>query len=194
MVLNFWALSRIISKAGFSGAWIVLPLSSIGLTIACFIVGFNDLRGTLTGISPGFFGSQVGLLWHLDEVTFFLNWVFFLVFAFIGWPSMGGAGSARAATATPANFAAAASPPLRKGPGGVTRDYGSATVSSGPTPAAPVVVAPTVKHCVWCAEALPGSRALFHDCGPKTRPPVFCSTCGGTLTEVGDCASCGVAR
>lgn len=198
MVLNFWALSRIISKAGFSSAWIVLPLSSIGLTITCFIVSFDDLRGTFTGITPGFFGSQVGLLWHLDELSFFLNWIFFLIFAFVKWPSVGGVGPSTLSTSPSGSFTPSAPTPVRKGPRGVTRDYGptSSSTTTAPMTApylAPVASAPTVKHCVWCAEALPGSRALFHDCGPKTRPPVFCSRCGGTLTELGDCSACDAA-
>jgi hypothetical protein len=196
MALNYWALTRVIHQAGFSRAWIILPLLPMGLSIACAVITYNDLRGALLGYSLGFFGfSHVGFLWDLDMISLFLNWVFFLIFAFSRWPSVGGGGVANQPTGRPGSYVtSAAVAPATTRPRGVTRDYGSTATATAPVTApAPIALSVVVKHCVWCAEPLPGSRALFHDCGPKTRPPIFCEKCGSTLNQVGDCPACGSA-
>jgi hypothetical protein len=200
VALDYWALTRIISKAGFSRAWIIIPLLPVVLTIACSVITYNDIRSSLIGYSTGFLGfstgffgfSRVGFLWDLDLLSFLLNWLFFLVFAFIEWPNArGGGGSTTQPTGRPGSYVTSGAAPAATRPRGVTRDYSpTAAVSEAapaPVPSAPAAV---VKHCVWCADALPGSRALFHDCGPKSRPPIFCEKCGSTLNNVGDCPAC----
>jgi hypothetical protein len=200
VALDYWALTRIISKAGFSRAWIIIPLLPVVLTIACSVITYNDIRSSLIGYSTGFLGfstgffgfSRVGFLWDLDLLSFLLNWLFFLVFAFIEWPNArSGGGSTTQPTGRPGSYVTSGAAPAATRPRGVTRDYSpTAAVSEAapaPVPSAPAAV---VKHCVWCADALPGSRALFHDCGPKSRPPIFCEKCGSTLNNVGDCPAC----
>jgi hypothetical protein len=211
IAVNFWAVTRIISKAGLSSLWLMLPLISVGLTIACAIKTYSEVHGAPAVFSNGFFGwsqlnalwhvdgispgyEQTGLLWHIDLASIGANWLLFVFFAVVPWGldrgqvkvsgearGSGSLGSARPAAPT-------------KGPRGVTRDHGPAagepTTVAAPVPSS---AGPAMKHCVWCAEALPGSRALFHDCGPKSRPAIFCAKCGSTLTAVGDCASCGSA-
>jgi hypothetical protein len=201
VALDYLALTRIISKAGFSRAWIIIPLLPVVLTIACTVITYHDLQNSLYGSSAGFFGfstgvfgfSRVGFLWDLDLISLFLNWLFFMIFAFIEWPNArGGGGSAAQPAGRAGPHVTSGAAPVAARPRGVTRDY-------SPTSAAPVTAAatvapsapgPVVKHCVWCADALPGSRALFHDCGPKSRPPIFCEKCGSTLNNVGDCPTC----
>jgi hypothetical protein len=201
VALDYWALTRIIHKAGFSRGWIIIPLLPVALTIACSVITYNDLRSSLFGYSTGFLGfstgffgfSRVGFLWDVDLISFLLNWLFFLIFAFIEWPSAaGGGGAASQPAGRPGSYVTAgAAAPATKGPRGVTRDYGPTAAAPAAAPvSAPSGPAVVVKHCVWCAEALPGSRALFHDCGPKSRPPIFCETCGSTLNQVGDCTDC----
>ncbi|MGH3733440.1 MAG: hypothetical protein ACRDVC_08725 [Acidimicrobiales bacterium] len=209
-----WALTRIIFKAGFSSAWMIAPVVPAALTIACAITTYSNFSGSPLGVPSRFFGwsmmnvlwhggetslgfVQMGLLWHIDLITIIANWVLILFLAVARWPSVGTGGRVvaskpvRVPRSRVKSTPAAAAP---RGPRGVTRDYGRATeaaaapVATAPAPSAP---GPAVKHCAWCAEALPGSRALFHDCGPKTRPPVFCVKCGSTLTQVGDCPQCG---
>lgn len=211
LAVNLWALTRIIDKAGLTRLWLLLPLLSVGLTIACAVETYSEVHGAPSSFSNEFFGwsqlkllwhgdtvspgfEQGALLWHVDLVSIVANWLLFIFFAVVPWGldrgQVKGTSEARV-TGTVSTPRAAAS---GKGARGVTRDY-------GPTTGAPVQVVtpapgstgPATKYCVWCADALPGSRALFHDCGPKTRPPIFCQKCGSTLTEVGDCASCGVA-
>jgi len=208
MLVILWALSRIIDKAGLSRLWLLLPLVSVGLTIACAIKTYSQVHGAptvftnglfgwsqinalwhLDGVSPGF--DQPGLLWHIDLVSIIANWLLFVFFAVVPWGLDRGRVHSISESRVAGPLATARPAVAGKGPRGVTRDYGPATEASATVaPATPSSTGPATKHCVWCAEALPGSRALFHDCGPRTRPPIFCAKCGSTLTAVGDCASC----
>jgi hypothetical protein len=204
VALDYWALTRIIHKAGFSRGWIILPLLPVALTIACTVITYYDLRNSLFGFSTGLLGFSTGFygysgvrfLWDLDLISIFLNWVFFMIFAFTEWPNArGGGGATNQPAGGPASYVpSGAVAPAAARSRGVTRDYSPTAAASVTAPvAAPSAPAAIVKHCVWCAESLPGSRALFHDCGPKTRPPVFCEKCGSTLNQVGDCSDCGAA-
>lgn len=201
VALDFWALTRIIYKAGFSRAWIIIPLLPVVLTIACSVITYNDIRSSLIGnstgflsFSTGFFGfSRVGFLWDLDLISFLLNWLFFMIFAFIEWPNArGGGGASTPPAERPGSYVTSgAAAPAAARSRGVTRDYSPTSAEPVTAPAAaPSAPAAIVKHCVWCADSLPGSRALFHDCGPKSRPPIFCEKCGSTLNNVGDCPTC----
>lgn len=212
LAVVFWALTRIIDKAGLSRLWLLVPLVSVGLTIACAVKTYSQVHDApalftnglfgwsqldalwhLDAVSPGF--QQPGLLWHIDLGSIVANFLLFVFFAVVPWGLDRGQVKVVSATRVTGSLAApsaATAATSSKASRGVTRDYGPSTAATtapaAPTPSTP---GPTVKHCVWCAEALPGSRALFHDCGPKSRPPIFCAKCGSTLTAVGDCASCG---
>lgn len=200
VVGDFWAVTRIIHQAGYSRNWILVPLTSFALFIAVAVdsvVSIHDFAlGTTTGLS---YFDGVGVLWSLFSVSLFVNWVFFMIFAFSNWPvSRDGGGPARGPTQPAEPYPAASPTPSAKVPRGVTRDYSPPAASTTTTtataaPSTPAVPSPAAKRCVWCAESLPGSRALFHDCGPKDRPPVYCAKCGSSLTAAGDCASCGAA-
>jgi hypothetical protein len=208
IAVSFWALTRIIDKSGLSRLWLLLPLVSMGLTIACAVDTYSKVHGAPSIFSNGFFGwsqlnllwrgdvvspgfAQIGLLWHIDLISIVANWLLFVFFALVPWGL--DRGQVKVSNASRVTGSLSTSSPVNptKVPRGVTRDYGS---TSAPAPVvAPSVAGPITKHCVWCAEALPGSRALFHDCGPKSRPPIFCVKCGSTLTAAGDCAPCGAA-
>jgi hypothetical protein len=212
IAVTFWALTRIIDKAGLSRLWLFVPLVSVGLTIACAIKTYSEVHGIPFGFSDGVFGwSQLnilwrldtvspgleqppGLLWHIDLISLAANWLLFIFFAVIPWGLDHGQVKVSSASRVTGSLPPTAPATATKGPRGVTRDYGSAGAATATVAApAPSAAGPTAKHCVWCAESLPGSRALFHDCGPKSRPPIFCAKCGSTLTAVGDCASCGAS-
>jgi hypothetical protein len=208
-LVSFWALTRVIDKAGLSRLWLLVPLVSVGLTIACAVDTYSKLHGApaiftnglfgwselnvlwhADGVSPGF--EQMGLLWHIDIISIGADWLLFVIFAVVPWGLDRGQakGHAEPARVTGSLTTVSTANPA-KGPRGVTRDYSpTASAPAAASAPAPTSAGPTIKHCVWCAEALPGSRALFHDCGPKSRPPIFCAKCGSTLTAVGDCASC----
>jgi len=88
--------------------------------------------------------------------------------------------------------APASGPMTPSDPVNVVRSMPASPGGPGPRPIpgdGPAVVAsappakrPVGKSCAWCGEALPGNRALFHDCGPKDRPEVFCKKCGNALS------------
>src|SRR5579863_1102088 len=142
LVLTYWATFRIITNAGYSPFWIVLALAPLILTCLCYVILWNDLHEIAFGSSFGFAGiGNVSLYWHLDELSIFLNWVFYLVFAFSRWPVSGGAPT-RDARPTPPTQPAASSQsrpapglPARRDPVGVARyaSAPSATPAAEPT-------------------------------------------------------------
>lgn len=89
-VVYFVGLVQIITKAGFSPWWVLVPLSLPILwfiEIAIVYNGFGDL-GTYGAVDVQAFadgGAGVGALIFLDVI---LNFVMFLVFAFSEWPVM----------------------------------------------------------------------------------------------------------
>jgi hypothetical protein len=206
----FWALTRIVDKAGLTRLWLLIPLVTAGLTIACAVNTYSQVHGIPFSFSNGLFGysqlnllwhrdavspgfEQPGLLWHIDLISIGANFLLFVFFAVVPWGLDRGQVKVSSASRVTGTLPAAAGTPA-KVTRGVTRDYGPTGAAQATVVApAPSAAAPTTKHCVWCAESLPGSRALFHDCGPKSRPPIFCAKCGSTLTAVGDCASCGAS-
>jgi hypothetical protein len=84
-VITLIALVTIITKAGFSGAWILAPLSVVVL----WIILIADTYDTVSSFSS--FGFQTArALAIIEFVDVILNWVLFLVFAFSDWPSLQG--------------------------------------------------------------------------------------------------------
>jgi hypothetical protein len=197
-VVTILATSRIITQAGYSRYWILLPLSPFVLTTICYIILWNDFHAIFFGgVSVGF-GTE-GLFWHLDEISILLNWLFYLLFAFNRWPVTGTRHasdvdvphSPRATRATsrptPTPPAAAAAPPTARVSSASAASPGAPPASVSETPAK----RPGALHCAWCGESLPGNRALFHDCGTKDRPETFCKNCGTALAEgSSECAVC----
>ncbi len=58
----------------------------------------------------------------------------------------------------------------------------------------PAAGSPPAFHCTWCGErVLVGSE--LHDCGPRSRPALYCMNCGTTF-EPGatNCSSCGTRK
>jgi hypothetical protein len=190
IVLNYLATSRIIAQAGYSPLWILVPVAPFVLTIICFIIFVSDVHTIFSGDGLGVGGiNNVGVAWDLDEISIFLNWIFFLIFAFSRWPVSGAHHSPSVVTPRPPDSLRA--PP---GPASIHPTPGAAVPTarvvpasgagpgSGPAvPSASVAKRQGAQFCPWCAEPLPGNRALFHDCGSKDRPEAFCKNCGKTL-------------
>ena len=200
LFLNYWATMRIITQAGYSVVWIVLPIAPLVLTIICYVIFWNDIHGIVFGNSFGFGGvNNVSLFWHLDEISIFLNWLFYIVFAFSRWPVSGTRHSPDVDVPQPppslgANLSSAAGPaspsPL---PGARVMPASRGGPVAGPAnvASAPASKPPSAQFCAWCGEALPGNRALFHDCGPKDRPETFCKNCGVAFPAgTSQCNSC----
>jgi len=85
-VLNLVATVRIITKAGYSSWWILVPLSPIVMAIITFTVFVNEVRTSLTGSVSSFDAWSITGLLILDFLCGLFAWVFFLVFAFAEWP------------------------------------------------------------------------------------------------------------
>ena len=210
LVLNYIALATIISKAGYAWRWVIVPLTPFALFAACIADLYRDLHTLAFGGSYGFLGvSSIGILWKAFLISLAVNWLMFFVFAFSRWPTVAPRApktvrtprrsKAQAETSpspgfSPADMASRSSKRFPSGgPGFSTNaaatDSGDVTaVATATTP--PTTSAVAVKRCVWCGDSLPGSRALFHDCGPTDRPPAFCAKCGNAVTVSGQCATC----
>jgi hypothetical protein len=217
LVLVYIAIATIIAKAGYPWVWVILPLTPFALFVACIVDLYRDLHTLAFGGSYGFLGiSSIGILWTAFLISLAVNCVMFFVFAFSRWPTVApraprtpkapraSRGSkAQAAVLTSQGFSPTdmASRSSRRFPaGGPAFATNSGAVPSSPVDATSVSTAApasttssvVVKRCVWCGDALPGSRALFHDCGPTDRPPVYCATCGNGLETSGQCVTCDV--
>jgi hypothetical protein len=201
--VDYWATMRIITKAGYSSKWILLPLAPLILTIVYYVILWHDLREIYFGSSIGFGGfSNTKFFWGLDVFSIFLNWLFYVIFAFSRWPStvaprqsddpplpptptraISGSPSKPPAPAAPVPTERAV-PPSGAGPG----------AGPGGASVAPALKRPSAQFCAWCGEPLPGNRALFHNCGSKDRPETNCKTCGTALPAGStECSSCGAA-
>jgi hypothetical protein len=202
IVLNYWAMMRIITQAGYSSLWIVLPLAPMVLTITCYVLLWTDIHRIFFDQEFGFEGfSNASLFWHLDELSIVLNWVFFIIFAFSTWPMSGGHPRDRSMPEPSSPASATPSGPASRAPSGAVNAVAprampssGAGPGSAPAPAATAAAAPKrvgTQFCPWCGESLPGNRALFHDCGSKDRPETICKNCG-TPFPAGStqCVSC----
>jgi hypothetical protein len=198
------AACAIVIKAGFAKWWILVPLAPTGLTITCLVELWRDVHNFLYGGSFGFMGIEtLGNTWEADEVALAIAGLGLLVFAVIRWPARSprhddGAVVPAPATRTrgrsanaptPVAAPAAARGVVRREP---ERAAEAPVQSSAVMTEAPATVgsSSSAPHCVWCAEALPGSRKTFHNCGPKDRPEVYCSTCGTALDGTSMCPTC----
>ena len=55
-----------------------------------FIIFVSDVHLIFSGDGLGVGGiNNVGAAWDLDQISIFLNWIFFLIFAFSRWPVSG---------------------------------------------------------------------------------------------------------
>ena len=203
LALDYWAVARIIAQAGYSRSWLIVPLAPLVLTLIATIILSHEAHDFI--FSRSFNQTEfndLGVIVPLDGLAIFVNWIFFLIFAFSRWPTAqvvaGGPTSANAAgpsDVTPPPLPTPAggprfgpSPSGRATPARFARSTTESTAWSSPTASAPVAL----KHCALCGDPLPGSRALFHDCGPKDRASTFCAACGTALHEPGGvCSTCG---
>jgi hypothetical protein len=96
-VVTLVAWVKIITKAGYSGWWIMVPVSSALFALAAVITGVNStlniLRTRPVAGSPfqvntsGFaLAGTFGIIAFLLGVA---SWILFVVFAFSDWPALG---------------------------------------------------------------------------------------------------------
>jgi hypothetical protein len=206
LILNYWAATRIIRQAGYSSAWIVVPLAPLVITVASMVVAYKDLNALVRGVPIGFFGANgLSVLWRLDELSGLVVWLFFLIFAFSKWPVLNrpmapkdsgqrrqppsaplkGVGASRSTTS---RSNPTSSPSPRDTSVGTSTDLGEGGRAA---PQSAAVGQRKATYCGWCGESTPGNRGLSHDCGPKDRPMTSCRFCGKPFAQGADsCSEC----
>jgi hypothetical protein len=208
LVLNFVAVSKIITKAGYSPKWILVPLTTVGLWVVTFILLVVDVRTEVVAggtLSLPVTLSNFKVLQGLDLVSVVVTWILFLVFAFSDWPvatrrhdSVGPAGGRVAPVLTghgagpsrSAGPASAVAPPTGLAPSGAA----AAAIASSATLVRDPAAAPAVIFCSWCGKERAVDAQAIHHCGSKDRPAVYCMHCGTPLGEAAaTCASCGAS-
>ena len=143
------AYVQIITKAGYSPWWILLPLAMPVMYIVTFAVLANDTFGSAFGTSSvTTLTNDFQFLGTIDLLVGIANLVMFLVFAFSEWPVM-----REARTRRPPPGGMSFMPPTFGGPGG---PGGPATVvATAPTFQAPAPMAPRVGGAAPPAHAPP---------------------------------------
>lgn len=102
VVVSFVTWVKIISKAGYSGWWMMVPVSAIVCWLAAIVIGVGSFIDTLR--SNGAFGSGTGLdvpgrfnspgldvaavLGIISLILFIATWILFVVFGFSNWPAL----------------------------------------------------------------------------------------------------------
>jgi hypothetical protein len=200
LVVSYVAIAVIISKAGYSAWWVLLP---IAVPVSTFIY-FEFLKvSVLTGGV-----TFTGLLDDTEAFTafflilLFVNWAFLVAFAFSNWPALqqqqqprpSGTSHTRSTHLSPTAPAPAQVPP---------NDWWSDATDT-PSDIAPTettlqetiataVPERTTVFCAWCASERAVSSYLLHHCGAKDRPHVYCTTCGSHLADDASCPTCSIA-
>ena len=90
LALNFVAVAKIITKAGYSPRWIWVPLTPVCLWFFTLILLAVDVRTIVLGrdatVSLPVSLGNFALLQVIDVLSVIVTWVFFLIFAFSTWP------------------------------------------------------------------------------------------------------------
>jgi hypothetical protein len=207
LALNFFAVAKIITKAGYSPRWIWVPLAPVCLWFFTFILLTVDVRtivlgGGATATLPVNLGN-FALLEVIDFLSVIVTWVFFLIFAFSTWPVSLARRDTRGFEADPrTTFVPAARP--RVGAPALTPDIpGGGAATSTPAYARPVpasaqtlppppVEKSRVIYCSWCGNQRASDAVAIHHCGSLDRPAVYCMNCGTPLgSGAPACTSCG---
>jgi hypothetical protein len=194
-VLDFYALGRIITKAGFSAWWVCAPLAPFILAVILWIAELVDLRAFIVGDGAHFGNLEpLAWLWFLSGV---FSWIMYLVFAFSEWPVQRQGASSRRDPPRPTTGSFSPAPPPAAGPVAPGAPDAEAHMAEASAPGAVAIappLAPAVAFCTWCGRRRDPDAIAIHHCGPKDRPAVHCTGCGGTLEETPFCAACGAPR
>ena len=86
-LLNLIATDKIITKAGYSGWWILVPLTPIALWLITLVALASATYSPFNSVTSAYFNaSGYAALFVFDGIAALLPWVFFLIFAFSDWP------------------------------------------------------------------------------------------------------------
>jgi hypothetical protein len=210
LVIDFVAVAKIISKAGYSSRWVLVPLAPVFLWLISIVLLIVDVRTVVVGgtaVSLPVSLANFKILEILDFLSVFVTWVFFLIFAFSEWPvSTQRRQPAQPFVNQPAAYAYAAqgqqspgfAPAIQGTMGGGPAPTHVAPAASPMTPGAaessvpPPAAKPQVVFCSWCGKERAVDAQAIHYCGSMERPAVYCMNCGTPYKDgASDCASCG---
>ncbi len=80
--LNILAVYKIITRAGYSGTWILLVVAPFVAYLIGMVVVVNDLR------TENFHSGSFSAWFGIGAFLAFVEYIFFLVFAFSEWPAL----------------------------------------------------------------------------------------------------------
>ena len=198
-VLTLAAYLSIIRKAGYSAWWILLPgtdaVLSVILTTLLFFVPATYTFDNTTFSAPASLDDYEALAF----MTFVLgvaSIIALFVFAFSTWPierEVQRLSHRARDVGTEAILQRvgppAATPATAPAPAATASAAGTALLTAAPPPAPE---APTTIFCSWCGKERQRGAFAIHHCGSRTRPPVYCSTCGADLNPgAAFCGRCG---
>jgi hypothetical protein len=207
LALNFFAVAKIITKAGYSPKWIWVPLTPVCLWFFTFILLTVDVRTVVlannaTVSLPVSLGNFL-LLEAIDFLSVIVTWVFFLIFAFSTWPVSVARRETRSFEADPRTTFVPASRPRAGAPVLMPDIPGSGAATTTPAHYRPVPASaqtlppPSVEksriiYCSWCGNQRASDAVAIHHCGSLDRPAVYCMNCGTPLgSGAPTCTSCG---
>lgn len=178
-ILNFAATFKIITKAGYSGWWIILPLASlIAIAIAAGVVAHEAVTPLSTTSSVSSDLTAALAYWIVAGVVLFANWLFFIVFAFSDWPirrqlrQAGAVLPATSYTAARGGLTAAHMPTPTMVP--VATAASARPVSSTPVWTSPAATATATARtgslCPSCFEPIRSGASFCGSCGRRLAP------------------------
>jgi hypothetical protein len=194
-VLNYVAIFKIITKAGYSGWWILIPLAPPVAYAVSYAAVAHQINVYSSADYPSAFWDQIVGWLILVGVTILIEWLFFYIFAFSDWPlrrqlRQATAGSYPMAAAVPVQPLAAVQ---RAGAVPAQQDVWAPTPASTPAPVPVAAVAasrvpePSAggSTCARCqASMTPGTR-FCESCGaPASGPPTIAVTPESPKPEV----------
>ncbi len=210
LLLTLAAYLSIIRKAGFSGWWILLPGSDALLFVILFTLLFYVPQTYTFGDTTYSGPASLDTYEALSFMTFVLglaSMIAVFVFAFAPWPveqeaqrlayraretsSEALLQRLRPPDTTPTRGPGSTAPgPLAtEGAAGAAGAAGTALLTEAPPPDPEP---PARFFCSWCGKERQRGAFAIHHCGSRTRPPVYCCTCGADLTAgAACCGRCG---
>jgi hypothetical protein len=209
VVISFFALFKIIRKAGYRSWWLVLPLVMLLLWVITWvvvIVDFNQLGISGAQIRHHIDLNQYPMLTKVDGLATIVVWILFVVFALSDWPVLdsGSAGtgytrvtgrSKRQAAAAPQAVEATTFAPMGLAMPVPTTEARSPTVPPAPSGSGEVASAlggEEVLYCSWCGTKRDEEASTLHYCGSTSRPTAYCQHCGSAISAGEEqCRICG---
>jgi hypothetical protein len=174
IILYFVALISIITKAGYSGAWVLITFVPVVAWVITSLVVYDQTKNSYYST---FDWNAYVWAWTVDAIAYLVPVVLFFIFAFSEWPvqkklrALQGAGVVMA-PAVPRPASMATMPSLHSMP------------AQPPTPAASPAVSSTA--------SAPARGTTMQATPPATSVAQFCIHCGGRNSADAEyCGTCG---